>query len=87
MTERSLRVLEFNKIRAQLAQYCVSDMGRALCDALVPAKKLGNVQRMQQDKRGDGKSQNRNDQGECQPAVGKAESCDLLLRLNFLFLF
>ena len=34
MNERSLRVLEFTKIRAQLAQYCVSDMGKALCEAL-----------------------------------------------------
>ena len=32
MNERSLRVLEFTKIRSQLAQYCVSDMGQALCD-------------------------------------------------------
>ena len=49
MTERSLRVLEFHKIRAQLAQYCVSDMGRALCDALTPENKLNEVTRMQQE--------------------------------------
>ena len=49
MTERSLRVLEFNKIRAQLAQYCVSDMGRELCDNLTPANKLADVTRMQQE--------------------------------------
>ena len=49
MTERSLRVLEFNKIRAQLEQYCVSDMGRAICDALVPQNKLQDVLRMQQE--------------------------------------
>ncbi len=49
MTERSLRVLEFNKIRAQLAQYCVSDMGRELCDKLTPANKLADVLRMQQE--------------------------------------
>ena len=34
MNERSLRVLEFTKIRSQLAQYCVSDMGQALCDEI-----------------------------------------------------
>ena len=49
MTERSLRVLEFLKIRAQLAQYCVSDMGRALCDTLTPANSMKDVQRMQQE--------------------------------------
>ncbi len=49
MTERSLRVLEFVKIRAQLAQYCVSDMGKALCETLVPANKIGDVRRMQQE--------------------------------------
>ncbi len=49
MTERSLRVLEFVKIRAQLAQYCVSDMGKALCDALVPLNTMGDVHRMQQE--------------------------------------
>ena len=49
MTERSLSVLEFMKIRAQLAQYCVSDMGKALCDALVPVSRIGDVCRMQQE--------------------------------------
>ena len=49
MTERSLRILEFVKIRAQLAQYCVSDMGKALCETLVPANKIGDVRRMQQE--------------------------------------
>ncbi len=51
MTERSLRVLEFNKIRAQLAQYCESDMGAALCDALEPVSNIGDVRRMQQETR------------------------------------
>ena len=51
MTERSLRVLEFNKIRAQLAQYCESDMGAALCDALVPVGRIDDVRRMQQETR------------------------------------
>ena len=51
MTERSLRVLEFNKIRAQLAQYCQSDMGAALCDSLTPANHIEDVRRMQQETR------------------------------------
>jgi len=51
MTERSLRVLEFNKIRAQLAQYCESDMGAALCNALEPVSSMDDVRRMQQETR------------------------------------
>ena len=51
MTERSLRVLEFHKIRAQLAQYCQSDMGAALCDSLAPANHIEDVRRMQQETR------------------------------------
>ena len=49
MNERSLRVLEFTKIRAQLAQYCVSDMGKALCEALNPSNRIEDVLRMQQE--------------------------------------
>ena len=48
MNERSLRVLEFTKIRSQLAQYCVSDMGQALCDGLTPSSQIEDVRRMQQ---------------------------------------
>ena len=51
MTERSLRVLEFNKIRAQLTQYCESDMGAKLCEALEPVSRIADVQRMQQETR------------------------------------
>ena len=51
MTERSLRVLEFHKIRAQLAQYCQSDMGAALCDSLAPTNHIEDVRRMQQETR------------------------------------
>ena len=49
MTERTLRVLEFDKIRAQLVQYCVSEMGAALCDALVPSSRMDDVRRSQQE--------------------------------------
>ena len=51
MTERSLRVLEFHKIRAQLSQFCVSDMGAALCDSLQPVSRIEDVKRMQQETR------------------------------------
>ncbi|MGN0757692.1 MAG: endonuclease MutS2 [Candidatus Ventricola sp.] len=49
MTERSLRVLEFHKIRAELSKYCVSDMGRDKCEALVPTNRIADVRRMQQE--------------------------------------
>ena len=49
MTERSLRVLEFHKIRAELTKYCVSDMGREKCEALVPTNRIADVRRMQQE--------------------------------------
>ena len=51
MTERSLRVLEFHKIRAQLSQFCESDMGAALCDNLQPVNRIDDVRRMQQETR------------------------------------
>lgn len=51
MTERTLRVLEFDKIRAQLSQYCVSEMGAALCEALEPVNRIEDVRRMQQETR------------------------------------
>lgn len=51
MTERTLRVLEFDKIRAQLSQYCVSEMGAALCDSLQPVSCIEDVRRMQQETR------------------------------------
>jgi len=51
MTERSLRVLEFHKIRAQLTQYCESDMGAQLCEALEPVSRIEDVRRMQQETR------------------------------------
>ncbi len=51
MTERSLRVLEFHKIRAQLSQFCVSEMGAALCDSLQPVSRIEDVRRMQQETR------------------------------------
>ena len=49
MTERSLRVLEFHKIRAELSKYCVSDMGREKCEALVPTNRIAEVRCMQQE--------------------------------------
>lgn len=49
MTERSLRVLEFHKIRAQISPYCASDMGRELAENLMPANRMDDVLRMQQE--------------------------------------
>ena len=43
MKDRTLRVLEFTKIREQLAQYAVTDMGRELCLSLTPFNKLVQV--------------------------------------------
>ncbi len=47
MQERNLRVLEFAKIRARLAEMAVTDMGREMCNALVPSSDLSEVVRMQ----------------------------------------
>ena len=38
MKERTLRVLEFTKIRDRLASKAMTDMGRERCEALVPSK-------------------------------------------------
>jgi DNA mismatch repair protein MutS2 len=46
MQERSLRVLEFNKIKSILLEYAASSMGRALCEGLVPSKNLAEIQKM-----------------------------------------
>ena len=43
MKERTLRVLEFTKIREQLSSYAVTDMGRALCLELTPFTNLTQV--------------------------------------------
>ncbi|MGI5898814.1 MAG: endonuclease MutS2 [Christensenellales bacterium] len=46
MQERSLRVLEFNKIKGILVEYAVSSMGREICEGLVPSKSLKEIQKM-----------------------------------------
>ncbi|MBR5231457.1 MAG: endonuclease MutS2 [Clostridia bacterium] len=43
MRERTLRVLEFTKIREQLSTYSVTDMGRELCLSLTPFTNLSQV--------------------------------------------
>jgi len=40
MNDRALRVLEFNKIQAQLADFALTDMGRERCLQLTPAETL-----------------------------------------------
>lgn len=42
---RELRVLEFTKIREQLAGLCVTPMGAELCRALTPKREFGEVSR------------------------------------------
>ena len=44
MKERTLRVLEFNKILARLADFAVTDMGREKCLALTPLETLMQAQ-------------------------------------------
>ena len=43
MTERTLRVLEFTKIREQLVSHTITDMGAELAAALIPDADLGLV--------------------------------------------
>ena len=49
MTERSLRVLEFTKIRDRLCELAVSDMGRELAGALVPSANLSEIRYAQEE--------------------------------------
>jgi len=47
MKQRTLQVLEFDKIRRILAQGAVSEMGRALCEQLIPETRYSIILRMQ----------------------------------------
>ena len=47
MKERTLRVLEFTKIRDRLASKAMTEMGRERCEALVPSSNITEIQRMQ----------------------------------------
>ena len=49
MTERSLRVLEFTKIRDRLCELAVSDMGRELAGALAPSANLSEIRYAQEE--------------------------------------
>ena len=49
MQKRTLRVLEFTKIREQLAGLAVTEMGRELCLALEPETNLEEVRAAQQE--------------------------------------
>ena len=49
MQQRTLRVLEFTKIREQLADLAVTDMGREICLALEPETNLAEVRQAQQE--------------------------------------
>ena len=49
MNQKSLRTLEFTKIRAQLAELALTEPGRARCEALIPQRRLEAAQRAQED--------------------------------------
>ena len=43
MTERTLRVLEFTKIRERLAEKALTPMGAEKCRSLVPSQDMSEV--------------------------------------------
>ena len=47
MTEKALRVLEFNKILSQLADYALTDLGKEKCRQLVPLSDFSEIQKAQ----------------------------------------
>ncbi len=49
MTERTLRVLEFTKIRAQLVAHTITTMGAALAEHLMPGNDIGLINAAQQE--------------------------------------
>lgn len=49
MNEKVMRICEFNKITALLAEHATSDPGRALCRALSPLKDLGDIIKAQEE--------------------------------------
>ena len=49
MNEKVMRICEFNKITALLAEHATSDPGRALCHALSPLEDLGDIIKAQEE--------------------------------------
>ncbi len=49
MNEKVMRICEFNKITALLAEHATSDPGRALCRALSPLEDLGDIIKAQEE--------------------------------------
>ena len=47
MNTKALRTLEFTKIRELLSAHALSTLGQARCEALLPAARLSDVERMQ----------------------------------------
>ena len=47
MTERTLRVLEFTKIRDRLAEFALTESGKRLCCELQPMSRLDEIERAQ----------------------------------------
>ena len=52
MTERSLRVLEFTKIRDQLKELAVSDLGGELAGKLAPSANEAEIRHAQEETEG-----------------------------------
>ncbi len=48
MEERTLKVLEYDKIRERLKSYATSELGRALCDKLKPSSNYRHISKWQQ---------------------------------------
>lgn len=49
MNKRALKVLEYDKIKKQLADFAGSRMGREYCEALLPSNQLEEIKRMQKE--------------------------------------
>ena len=47
MNQKTLRILEFDKIRQQLTDCATSDPGREKCRSLFPSTELEEIQKMQ----------------------------------------
>ena len=49
MDTTSFKILEYDLIKAQVSEYCVSNLGKALCEALVPSTDARRVNIMLQE--------------------------------------
>ncbi len=49
MDDRSFKILEYDIVKAGVREFCVSNLGKALCDALAPSDDARRVEIMQQE--------------------------------------